>query len=198
MTTNKIDWSELYRRMEEARRTFEAEPPPAERARILQERARALAREPEAGQTGAGVEVVEFLLAHEKYAVESAWVRDVVVMREWTPLPCTPAFIFGLANVRGQILTVLDLKKFFDLPERGLGDLNKIIILHSESMEFGILADAILGVRTLALAELQPAPDGFTGIRGDYLKGLTRERQILLDAGKLLTDERLLIRHEVM
>jgi len=47
----------------------------------------------------------------------------------------------GIINVRGQILSVLDLKKFFDLPERGLTD-RKVIVVHNDQTEFGILAAA--------------------------------------------------------
>ena len=41
------------------------------------------------------------------------------------------------------------MKKFFDLPEKGLTDLNKVLVLKNDRMEFGLLADAILGVRSL-------------------------------------------------
>jgi len=48
----------------------------------------------------------------------------------------------GIINVRGQILSVLDLKKFFDLLERGLTD-RKVIIVHNDQTEFAILAATI-------------------------------------------------------
>ena len=76
-------------------------------------------------------------------------------------------------NVRGQILSVLDLKKFFNLPEKGLGDLNKIIIIRNEMMEFGILADVIIGTRRIPLEAIQPPPPAVTGIGAEYLKGVT-------------------------
>lgn len=197
MSKNKVDWSELHRRMEAVRAALESEPAPAECARILKERARALAVETEHAEAGDTIEVVEFLLAHERYALESASVREVAPIKEFTPLPCTPAFVLGLVNVRGRILPVIDIKKFFDLPEKGLTDLNKIVVLRAEGMEFGVLADAILGVRSLALAEVQPPPAGFTGIREAYLKGVGKQGEIVLDARRLLSDERLLIRQEV-
>lgn len=198
MTGNKVDWNELHRRMEAVRTALEGEPAPAERVRILKERARALAVETERPEAGETVDVVEFFLAHEKYALEATWVREVAAVREFTPLPCTPPFLLGLVNVRGQILAVIDIKKFFDLPEKGLTDLNKILVLRAERIEFGVLADAILGVRTLALTELQPPPAGFSGVREDYLKGVTPERVVVLDAWRLLSDEKLLIRQEVV
>jgi purine-binding chemotaxis protein CheW len=108
-------------------------------------------------------------------------------------VPCTPAFVLGIINVRGRILSIVDLKKFFDLPEKGLGELNKVIILRSDSMEFGVLADAIVGVRALPLAGLQAAIPTLTGVREEYLKGITKDRVAVLDAGKILADKRIIV-----
>jgi purine-binding chemotaxis protein CheW len=101
-----------------------------------------------------------------------------------------------MINVRGQILSVIDIKRFFDLPEKGLTDLNKVIILHNDVMEFGILADVIVGVRQIPLRDIQTSLPTLVGIREEYLKGVTRERLVILDAEKLLRDKRLIIQEE--
>ena len=90
--------------------------------------------------TSAVIEIITFTLATETYGVESAFVREVYPLKEFTPLPGLPPFIFGIICVRGQILPVVDLKKFFNLPEKGLGEMNKVIILGNGQMEFGIMA----------------------------------------------------------
>ena len=64
-------------------------------------------------------------------------------------MPCTPPFILGIINVRGQILAVIDLKRFFNLPDKGLSDLNKVIILRRGGLEVGLLADAVAGVQAI-------------------------------------------------
>jgi len=64
-------------------------------------------------------------------------------------------------------------------------------------MVFGILADAILGVRRISLAEIQPSLPTLTGIREKYLKGITPERTVILDAGKLLADEEIVVQEQV-
>ena len=140
---------------------------------------------------------VEFVLASERYAVESRFIREVEVLESLTPLPCTPAFVLGIVNLRGEILPVIDLKKFFDLPEKGLSDLNKIIVLQSGRMLFGILADAIIGMRHVLLANIHPSLPTLTGIRKNYLKGITPERMVILDAGNLLADESIVVQEEV-
>lgn len=168
-----------------------------EKRTVLRSRAKRLAQELEKrGADTDCLDVLEFLLAHETYAIETGFVREVYPMMELTPLPCTPAFVFGLINIRGQILTVMDMKKFFDLPERGITNLNRVIVVRKDAMELGILADEIIGIRSIPASELQPPLSIMTGIYADYLKGITGERIIVLDMERLLTDRRLIVHEE--
>ncbi len=135
---------------------------------ILKSRAHDLAREIRStDETTNSLEVVVFRLADEQYAIESIRVREVYPIKELTPLPCTPSFVLGIINVRGQILTVIDLRRFFDLPIKGLTDLNKVIVIEHHEGELGVLADAILGVRSLCSSEIRPAPSTLTGVARD-------------------------------
>lgn len=194
-----IDWKEAHRRLELAQTTLERglAPSSEEKRRILKARARVLAQEPVKEVLDHDhLEVIEFLLSYETYGIESDYVREVYPLTEITPLPGTPPFVLGIVNVRGQILSVIDLKKFFELPEKGLTDLNKIIIVQDDDMEFGILADAVLGIRKLAVKEIEAALPTLTGIRAQYLKGVTKERMVILDADRLLSDESITINEE--
>lgn len=195
-----IDWREVHRKLETSRkRLAEGERRSPEEIRtILRARAQVLAREPASPQQSADhIEVIDFVLAYERYAVESAYVREIYPLKELTPVPCTPRHVAGIINLRGQILTVLDIKKFFDLPDKGLPDLNKVIVLRSATMQFGILADEILGTRRIAPSALQASLPTLTGVREAYLRGVTPDRAVVLDAAKLLSDEKLIVHEEV-
>lgn len=197
--TNKaVDWGEVTQRLEAARSAIERSwmPTTEDTQRILKERARALAREPSDERMAERIEVVEFLLAHETYAIESRYVREVYPLENLTPLPGTPAFVLGIVNVRGEMLSVIDIKKFFDLPEKGLTDLNKLIVLDAGAMRFGILADAIVGVRQISVADIQPSLPTLTGIREDYLRGVTAARIVVLDAEKLIADKKIIVQEQ--
>ncbi|MDA8325786.1 MAG: chemotaxis protein CheW [Nitrospiraceae bacterium] len=111
-----IDWAEVRRRLEKAGSAADRAPDPGEKKNILRKRALALAKEPEAPDSGEHIDVLEFLLARERYAVESSYVREVWPLKDLTPVPCTPPFVLGIIGVRGRILSVLDLKKFLNLP----------------------------------------------------------------------------------
>jgi purine-binding chemotaxis protein CheW len=192
-----IDWQQVRQRLGAAGDILRHGLTAEEEQDILRARARSLAREPLREETATErVEVLQFLLAYETYGIEMTYVRETRPLRDLTPLPCTPPFVLGLINVRGQIMSVIDLKKFFGLPEKGLTDLNKVIIISDGEMEFGILADNVLGVRSLPLAELQPSLPTLTGVREEYLKGLTRERTVVLDGKKLLGDRKIVVHEE--
>ena len=177
--------------------TQAAEMSPQERLTILRDRARVLAQETDrVTEDQEFLEIIEFDLSSEIYGIESAFVREACPLKDFTPLPGLPAFVFGIVNVRGQILSVVNLKKFFDLPEKGLGQLNKLIILRNGHMEFAILADEILGARSLALDAIQASPPTISGIGATYLRGVTTERVIILDAEKILGDEKIIVHQE--
>ena len=165
---------------------------------VLRARAKALARQPENRQaTVAALEVIEFGLAHERYAIEAAYVREVHPLDDLTPLPGTPPFVAGIVNVRGRILPVIDIRKFFDLPEAGITDAHKILLVHTTEMELGILADTVVGVRSIPLDAIQSSLPTLTGLREEYLKGVTAERLVILDAARILADRRIMVHEEV-
>src|SRR5438093_1254877 len=116
----------------------------ADTKKILHERAVELAREEEAVDAGKQfIEVAEFTLASERYAIQSIFVREVQKLRDLAPVPCTPPFVAGIINVRSQILTVIDIKRFFDLPQKGITDVHYVIIIRDGATELGVLADLV-------------------------------------------------------
>ncbi|GLQ50783.1 chemotaxis protein CheW [Dyella flava] len=195
-----IDYRELERRLATARAAIEQgwQPTPEESRGILMARAQALAAE--AGQEEPAdecIEVVEFQLAYERYAIESRYVREIYPLESLTPLPCAPPFVLGIINLRGEILSVIDIKVFFELPAQGLTDLNKVIVLQMDSMVLGVLADAVNGVRRVRIGEIQPSLPTLANIRDAYLKGLTESRLVILDGEKLLSDTNIVVNEQV-
>jgi purine-binding chemotaxis protein CheW len=173
--------------------------PASEAQRILRERALALARPPSNGANAqhGQLELLEFRLATERYAVESRFVQEVHPLRDLTPLPGLPPFVAGIVNVRGQILPVYDLKKLFDLPEPGLTDLHRVLHVRGHDMELGLLADIIVSVRLIEAERLQASLPTLTGIRADYLKGITEDRVVVLDLDRILSDPKIVVHDEV-
>lgn len=218
----KTEWQAIYHRLENTQQRIDhgdAVTPEQSRA-LLKARAKQMAQPPPSHKDASTtVEIVQFRMAHETYAFESRYIREVYPLRDYCPLPCTPAFVFGLINVRGQLLSVLDLKRFFGLASRELDNHNQAIILRHEweqeegelyapqqedhsnlsqgLMEVGILADALLDVREVPRASLQSALPTLTGLRQEFLLGITPDGVIVLDGAKLLASREIIIHEEV-
>ena len=105
-----------------------------------------------------------FSASSETYAIEMRYVREVHPLKDLTPIPCTPAFVLGVINVRGQLCPMVELKHLLGAPARGLTNATRAVIIHDATMEFGIVADAILGVRSVATADILPAPATLFGV----------------------------------
>lgn len=164
---------------------------------ILRQRAATLARPVVSGGEVAALDVVEFSLSGERYAVEVAYTGEVLVFSACTPLPCTPSFIVGIVSVRGRLRHVIDLRGFFELPPRGIVDLHQVILVRHGGIELGILVDLIVGIRRVPLAALQSALPTLNGIRAEYLKGVTADGLAVLDAAAILSDRRQIVQEEV-
>jgi purine-binding chemotaxis protein CheW len=164
--------------------------------KILRTRAKELAMPAETQIRGAHlVEILEFTLGQERYAFPSLYVREVFPLTEITPLPGLPSHVLGVVNVRGRILSVMDIRRLLEFPNVGLTNLNKAIILHSAEMELAVLADEVTGVYVVDMDEGQTTLPTLAGNREDYLQGVTKERVVILDAGKLLASPDLLVRN---
>jgi purine-binding chemotaxis protein CheW len=193
---NSIDWGAVHRRLQSVSAAIERAVTPSidEKNSTLKKRATILAREARNNEADEQyLEIVEFLLAQEKYGIETRYIREVYPLKELTPLPSTPPFVLGVVNARGRIVPVVDIKTMFGLPDRGLTDLNKLIIVRANGMELGLLADTIVGVQRVPLKDIQPSLPTLSGIRAEYLKGVTKDRQVIIDPEKVLLDEELLV-----
>jgi len=171
---------------------------PDEKKRILRERAKKLAQRPDAeGRDQECLEVIEFMLAHERYAVEVDYVREVYPLKDVTRVPCVPSFVLGVINVRGQVISVVDVKEFFDLPGKELTDEYRVIIVNNDEMELGIVSDSVLGERKIPLNVIQTDTTALRGLREGYIRGITADRLIIINIDRLLSDEGIVVHQEV-
>lgn len=168
-------------------------------ALILRQRAKALAQAgTDRDESVECLDILEFQLAQERYAIEAEAVHGVQPLRELTPLPGTPDFLAGVVSVHGQLVAVIDIKRFFDLPPQGVTDLHSIILLRSDDLRIGLLADTVIGVHTVEKGALQAALFSASGIREEFLKGVTADCLAVIDAAAVLADPRLTINEDVV
>jgi len=167
---------------------------------ILAERAKVLSFPLKGASDRAGnqsILVTRFLLTPEVYGIEAIWIREVLPLKSLTTIPGTPSFVMGVVNVRGQIISVVNLKRLFNLEEKGISELNKIIIIRNDRLEFGILADSVIGMEVIELSDIQSSPLTLNGTGADYVTGVTRDGLIVLDGQKILNSSIIIVNDKI-
>lgn len=181
------DWERIRQRVEALGRTIagDAEINPEEVRAILESRARSLACAARSAKTAEVSEFLLFELSGETYAVESRFVVEVLRRAEIVLLPGVEPPVLGIAAWRGEMLTLLDARRIFGLPESpGPAD-GWILVLGEAQPEFGIPMDAVQGLREIPPSSLRSlaggAPRG-----GGYLAGITADAVLVLAAEQLI------------
>lgn len=166
---------------------------------ILKARAHELARPPEGeGERAADVvQVLTFRLGRERYALPVENVREVRPLTDLTSVPCTPDFVGGVMNLRGNILPLIDIRKLVNVEHEGITDLMSVIVVEISGMEVGIMADEVDEVMRLPLSELQAASTTVSGIGAEYIKGITADALALLNLDTVLGEDRIVVNEEV-
>jgi len=199
MQSRNIDWEAIHHRIAVASAAIAGriDHSPEASRRVLETRARAAAKPPAVPDDAERLEVLSFSLATESYGVETRHVREACQLKELTAVPCTPPFVAGVMNLRGRIIAIIDLRRFFDLPARGITELNRVIVLADGEGEIGLLADSIDGVRSVPAADLQAGLPTLSGVRERFLKGVTGQMLAVLDGGRLLADAGLKVNEQI-
>ncbi|MFW6254070.1 MAG: chemotaxis protein CheW [Chitinivibrionales bacterium] len=185
----------LREKIKQARKSIHAawEPSKEESRQLLRERARALAaRPPEKPADDKIMELLVFELSGEHYGLETSYIAEVFFLDEYTPLPFTPAWLVGICSLRGRFVSITDIRGILGMPIKGIGEFNKVILLQSQTMEFGILADAVVGIQNLPQRDLQKEFHLPGEHAENYIAGVTPSRLIVLDSKKLLSDEKMI------
>ena len=194
-------WRDAYARLERAHRALEAgrEGSPEEVARMLRERAQALARPPEEAEPAAEVlDLMVFTIAGERYGIGTDHILEVVPLRELTLVPCTPPVILGVLNYRGRILPVVDLRRLFELAGQGATDRSQVVAVEVDGMTFGITADAVAGTIRVGAHEVAPPPAMLAGDRHALIRGVTRDMVAVLDLKAMARDPRIAVNEEAV
>lgn len=112
-----------------------------------------------------------FTLNDALYGVEVDRVQEVLRAQQMTPVPAAPAAVGGLINLRGQVVTAMDLRTVLGLPARDEGrePMNVVVRVSGEAVSF--LVDVIGGVVNVTDSSFEPPPDTLSGAQRQYLKG---------------------------
>lgn len=122
-----------------------------------------------------------FLLDGALYGVDVQEVQEVIRYQEMTRVPRAPEVVSGLINLRGQIVTAIDLRRRLALPPRPAGEDPMNVVLRTEDGAVSLLVDSIGDVLTLSEQEYEPTPAMLSKAQRELLRGVYKlEKQLLL------------------
>lgn len=123
-----------------------------------------------------------FYLHNFYFGIEVEQVQEIIRFQEITPVALAPAVVKGLINLRGQIVTAVDLRRLLELPDRGEDEDPMNIVVRTPLGAFSLLADRIGDVLELTDGSFEPPPDDLSGMAGELI-----QRAYKLEGTLLLT-----------
>jgi len=135
---------------------------------------------------------VTFRLENESYGINVMQVQEVLRYTEIAPVPGAPPYVLGIINLRGNVVTVIDTRSRFALPNAETTDQTRIVIIEAENQVVGILVDAVAEVVYLRQSEIETTPNVGNDESAKFIQGVCHKNDellILVDLEKLMSDE---------
>lgn len=132
---------------------------------------------------------MEFSLMHEHFAIPLLKVREVISIPEVTPIPGAPAYFEGIMNLRGQIISVIDLRKKLSMPSSEKAEESAVIILDYDYFLIGIVVDSVNKVLSVTEEELTEPSIKEKGKKFEFIKAVINSGSYLIlciDIGEVL------------
>ena len=137
------------------------------------------------------MQCVTFMLEDESYGINVMQVQEVLREKEVAPVPGSPDYVMGIINLRGTVVSVINARTRFRLPEKVSTDLTRIIVIEVEQQTIGILVDSVAEVVDINLAEIETPPNVGNDETSRYIDGIVSRNDkllILVDLNKLLSE----------
>jgi len=125
----------------------------------------------------ATIDIVEFELGGERYALDIQLAREIVEMIPITPIPRAPAYISGVINLRGEITNIMNLNTLLGLPGQEIRSNQKIIVLVPEAAggsNVGIIVDDVSSVIEVPESDVDKIGEGFASDFSSFVKGIIK------------------------
>ena len=135
-----------------------------------------------------GDRFLSFSLGQEEFGVPLLDVKEVIALPEVTPVPHTPPYFLGMMNLRGQVVSVLDLRKKFSIKSEET-DETCVIICDFDGLVLGVVVDSVDSVIAPKEAELSEKPAIESKLATEFIRCVFRREEslvLLIDLAKVL------------
>jgi purine-binding chemotaxis protein CheW len=113
------------------------------------------------------------MLNEEYFAIDLNIVQEFTDIKKVTPIPCCPNHILGNMNLRGEILTLIDIRELLNLNLAGITENAKAIVVNMEGIVAGLIVKQVCDVMFLNPADITSVPTAIHSINDEYLQGAT-------------------------
>ena len=132
---------------------------------------------------------VSFRLGRELYALNALHVQEILKSGDISPVPGAEPFVLGVINLRGNIVTVIDTCKRFDLAEPESEAVQQIIVVEANEQTLGLQVDDVTEVIDIRPSEVEPAPQFESEQVARHIQGVVRRDQgliVLVDVRRMM------------
>lgn len=142
-----------------------------------------------------GGKFLTFSLGKESYGLGILQVREIIRLPEITQVPCMPAYMRGVINLRGKVVPVADLRAKFGLSNDAQGERTCVIVVELAARGktlMGLMVDAVEEVSNIPAGDIEPTPDFGIRLNTNYILGMAKVKggvKTLLDIDKVICDE---------
>lgn len=167
---------------------------------VFHERAKNLIQPPETFDLAGLVALAVVRFGDEYYGVDVHVIREFTDIRNVTPVPCCPEHIIGNMNLRGDILTLVDIGRVLHVPAAGNATAKKVIAVQTGNLVVGIPVDEVLELIYLRPGNVTEVPTAVKQVSKEYLKGTVQYNNkmlSILDLPKILTKDEIMVNEEV-
>lgn len=123
---------------------------------------------------------VVFLVDEQFWALSIREVVEIIRLQPVTEVMGKRTYIFGMINLRGNIIPVLHLRKRYNMPIIPFHKKNRIIIVHNNDEEIGLIIDEVMMVIDIEEEQVEPPLDMFNAIERDCFKGFAKVNEQLI------------------
>lgn len=145
-------------------------------ADLIRSRARlSLAKRGAPADRGPVTEYLAFRLGDDVYAGPVSLIREILKPPPLTPVPRAPFAVMGIVSVRGQLVTVVDLRRRLRLPESSATHRSRVLLVNPHGVEMlGLYVDEVLQVYRLTEDDIEPAAAALGGEVAPYISAIAR------------------------
>lgn len=117
-------------------------------------------------------ELISFRIGEQEFCVDIMAVREIRGWSPVTPLPHSPDYVRGVINLRGAVLSIIDLAARLGFPPTQTTARHVIIVVQIGSQVAGLLVDAVTGILTVKPGSILPTPDVASDLARNFIKGM--------------------------